>query len=87
MWAQTLDADMTPKAAAAMVGWHYKESTDSLMPAHLNRLWRQHKRANAEAERREVERRSITDAAALSVPMPDSVKDQLRKALRTTETP
>jgi hypothetical protein len=87
LWAQTLDTDMPPKAGKAMVGWHYRESTDSVMPAHLNRLWRQHRRSTADAERQELERRALTDAAAMSIPMPESVKKQLQQALTSVQIP
>lgn len=86
LWSQTLDDDMPLQAARTMVGWHYKESTDGVMPAHVNRLWRQHRRTRAEAERASIQRKEITDMAAMSVPMPPEIREQLRKALDGTKT-
>lgn len=87
LWSQTLDVDMPLQAARTMVGWHYRESTDGVMPAHVNRLWRQHKRSKADAERLAIQQKQSSDAAALSVPMPSEVRDQMRKALNSTKTP
>jgi predicted nucleic acid-binding protein len=87
LWSQTLDTDMPVSVAGKLVTWHYKESTDGVMPAHINRLWRQHRRNESEANRAAIEQKQASDVAALSVPMPPEVKEKLMKTLKTTRTP
>lgn len=87
LWAHTLDDDLPLQAARTMVGWHYRDSTDGVMPAHVNRLWRQHKRTKADEERSAIQRKQVTDSAAMSVPMPPEIREQLSKALKGIKTP
>lgn len=87
LWSQTLDTDLPFTIARMMIGAHYRESTDGVMPAHINRLWRAHRRSEAEAQRTAIEQRQSTEAAAKGVPMPSEVKKQLLKTLKTTKTP
>lgn len=87
LWSQTLDDDLPLQAARTMVGWHYRDSTDGVMPAHLNRLWRQHKQSKGDAERLAIIQKQATEAAAMSVPMPEEVREQMRQALHATKTP
>lgn len=87
LWSQTLDEDLPLQAARTMVGWHYKESTDGIMPAHVNRLWRQHRQSKGDAERLAIIKKQATEAAAMSVPMPDEMREQMRKTLHGTRTP
>jgi hypothetical protein len=78
---------MAPKVAEALVAEHYRESTEGLMPAHLNRLWRAHKKQQSSHQREESLRRAITEAEAMAVPMPESIRQQIRSVMRATEMP
>lgn len=86
-WSATLDDDLPLQVAERLVAEHYRESTDGLMPAHLNRAWRAHRKQALAAQREEAERRAITSAAAMAVPMPETVRQMLREALKSTESP
>lgn len=74
-WGAILNPSMTLDVARRALLAHYATSTETLMPAHLNRAWQEHLRQVAQAER-DAER-----ARELSVPgspMPDEIRDQLR---------
>lgn len=87
LWSQTLDSDLPLPIARNMVTYHYTSSTDGVMPAHINRLWRAHRRTEAEAHRTAIEQKQATESAEKGVPMPTEVKQKLLQALRATKTP
>ncbi len=80
-WALTLDTDMPVELARGLALTHYRESTDSLMPATLNRLWRQHRKTIREAERAIIESESLREQALNAVPMPDDFKALIHNAM------
>jgi hypothetical protein len=80
-WAQALRPEMTVDYAIRSVVAHYQESTDSIMPAHLNERWRAYSREQADKlalEAREME-------AAKGVPMPPEVRAKILEFTRRTE--
>jgi hypothetical protein len=83
-WSQTLDPDMDVKTAQALVAVHYRESTDGLMPAHVNRLWRERRRSMAEQKRLMLEARAATEADTVAIPMPEAVREQWQRVLGGT---
>ena len=82
VWAATLDSDMRVDKAQHLVSQHYKESTESLMPAHLNRLWRQWIKDTRSSELLAIELADTRAREALAVPMPKEVREQLNTILR-----
>ena len=68
-WSLALSNSMTFEFARDSVGKHYANSTDSLMPANLNALWK------SERDRQPV--LTITDKTE-AVPMPDNVRALIR---------
>ena len=64
-WALALSNSMTLDFARQAVGKHYAGSTDSLMPAHLNTLWK------VERDKRPVVAITNNDER---IPMPDNVR-------------
>lgn len=68
-WSQVLDYRMPLDWATRAVARHYAESTDSLMPAHLNTVYRAERRA--EADRLAAEQ-ALTPGEG--VPMPEELK-------------
>lgn len=81
-WAITLDTDLPVDVARKLVLNHYKEATTSIMPANLNRAWRDHKRTLNEKQRETERRLEHQKQQALAVPMPETIREQLKKALR-----
>lgn len=80
-WAQALRAEMPVDYAIRAVVAHYQESTDSIMPAHLNERWRAHRREELdriESEARQVEGRR-------GVPMPPEVRAQILQFTQRTK--
>lgn len=73
-WAQVLDHRMPVDWAVRGVARHYAESTDSLMPAHLNAAWRAERRA--QVERAEAERLRLDSPEG--VPMPPEIRERWR---------
>jgi len=80
-WALTLDTDMPVELARGLALTHYRESTDSLMPASLNRLWRQHRKTVNEAQRMIIEAESLREQAEIAVPMPENFKTLINEAM------
>lgn len=87
VWAETLDPDMNPGVARRLVTDHYRESTTGIMPADLNRLWRQFRKDQMVLEREERERNAIAAADAMAVPMPEDVRRQLQEVLEGKHVP
>ena len=74
-WAAALKPKMTRDWAAKAVVNHYQQTTDYLMPAHLNQRWAAYERERwAEVE-------SAQRATGRGVPMPDHVRQQIHALL------
>lgn len=86
-WASTLDDDLPPSVAERLVAQHYRESTEGLMPAHVNRAWRAYRKQMLTAQREEAERRSVTLAKETAVPMPPEVRAMLHQAFKGFDLP
>ena len=69
-WNLALANSMTFEFAREAIGKHYASSTDSIMPANLNALWK--------VERDKEPVIAITDGDA-RIPMPDNVRVLLRE--------
>lgn len=69
-WNLALASSMTFEFAREAIGKHYANSTDSIMPANLNALWK--------VERDKEPVMAITDGDA-RIPMPDNVRVLLRE--------
>ena len=80
-WAATLDPDLDLTEAKRMLITHYRETTSGVMPAHLNRLWRDYRRTMTAQQRENRELHARRQLEALAVPMPESVREQLRSIL------
>lgn len=84
MWAEALDDDMTVEFAVSFVAGYYGRATaekvDALIPGHLNRAWRDERAY-------EQRRAAIPGRGSESVPMPDYVREALRRALESTPLP
>jgi hypothetical protein len=85
-WSASLDDDLPVTVAERMIVEHYRESTDGVMPAHVNKAWRQYRRDLIAEQREQAEKRAVTVAADHAVPMPPDVKKQLLQALKATAT-
>lgn len=68
-WADALDG-LDPRECAEAVRWHYRDSTDWLMPARVRQIVKS--RRHAELEKRHTERvlTEIAAAKARAVPRP-----------------
>jgi|AntAceMinimDraft_11_1070367.scaffolds.fasta_scaffold04105_5 hypothetical protein len=86
-WSQTLDSDLLLVTAQRLVVDHYSETTDSLMPAHVNKAWRVLRKQQRQLSSDDAVRQSFNDAAANAIPMPFDVKELLQKTVKKTETP
>jgi len=84
-WSETLDSDLTPSVAQKIVIDHYRETTDSLMPAHVNRAWRSLRKQQKQFASEEAQRKAAAAAAAAAVPMPRDVKVLLEKSFKETD--
>jgi len=72
--AQTWSAalmDMPFDFAAKAVINHYRDSTDAIMPAHLNRQWKSQRKAEAEQFAT-----SMALSEPVGVPMPPEIRTQ-----------
>lgn len=79
-WSKALDHDMNLEFAIEAIIDHYANETNSLMPAHINRAWRAHRKA--EAERRHAIT-AIPDNPD-AIPMPESFKAELHRLMSGT---
>jgi hypothetical protein len=78
VWSAALDDDIPVDKARGIIVMHYRESTEAIMPAHVNRAWRQHRKQFLEAERRDMDAKAAAQQAAIAVPMPESIRQHLR---------
>jgi hypothetical protein len=71
-WSLALTESITFEFARDAVGEHYRSATETLMPANLNQMWRNHR--NREHDQNNV--RAI-GSGAKSMGMPDDVRAKL----------
>lgn len=79
-WAQALNSKMPTEFAIRAVVAHYKDHTESVMPAHLNERWRAQHRLDVErAQQRALQQQR-------GVPMPPEVRAQILAFTRKVES-
>jgi hypothetical protein len=71
-WSLGLSATMTFEFARDAVGRHYKNATDSLMPAHLNAMWNSYR-----TNEQELDNVRAIGSVPRSQGMPDEVRAKL----------
>ena len=71
-WSLALSETMDFEFARDAVGKHYKNSTDSLMPAHLNAMWTAHR-----SREHEIDNVRAIGSSPKSQGMPDHVRAKL----------
>jgi hypothetical protein len=71
-WSLALSETMDFEFARDAVGKHYKNSTDSLMPAHLNAMWTSHR-----SREHEIDNVRAIGTSPKSQGMPDDVRAKL----------
>ena len=71
-WSLALSETMDFEFARDAVGKHYKNSTDSVMPAHLNAMWTAHR-----TRQHEIDNVRAIGSSPKSQGMPDDVRARL----------
>ena len=71
-WSLALSETMDFEFARDAVGKHYKNTTDSLMPAHLNAMWTSHR-----SRQHEIDNVRAIGTSPKSQGMPDDVRAKL----------
>ena len=71
-WSLALSESMDFEFARDAIGKHYKNSTDSLMPAHLNAMWTSHR-----SRQHEIDNVRAIGSSPKSQGMPDDVRAKL----------
>jgi hypothetical protein len=71
-WSLALSETMTFEFARDAVGTHYKNTTDSLMPAHLNAIWTSYR-----SREHELDNVRAIGSSPKSQGMPDDVRAKL----------
>ena len=71
-WSLALSETMDFEFARDAVGKHYKNSSDSLMPAHLNAMWTAHR-----SREHELDNVRAIGSSPKSQGMPDDVRAKL----------
>jgi vacuolar-type H+-ATPase subunit C/Vma6 len=71
-WSLALSDTMDFEFARDAIGKHYKNSTDSLMPAHLNAMWTSHR-----SRQHEIDNVRAIGTSPKSQGMPDDVRAKL----------
>jgi len=71
-WSLALSETMTFEFARDAVGRHYKNTTDSLMPAHLNAIWTSYR-----SREHELDNVRAIGSSPKSQGMPDEVRAKL----------
>lgn len=84
-WHAVLDADLQAAEAEQIVISHYRDSGKGIMPADINRHWRILKSSRAEAARAQKDRQDRDRAAIEAVPMPEQVRNQIRRITQRSE--
>jgi hypothetical protein len=80
-WSLALDERMTEQEAIRLVIDHYRESSDSLMPASLNKAYWRSREAGKE---RAITSDALDDhrrAMEVAVPMPPEIKQQIHRLI------
>jgi vacuolar-type H+-ATPase subunit C/Vma6 len=72
-WSLALSESMEFEFARDSIGKHYKNSTDSVMPAHLNAMWASHK-----SRQHEIDNVRAIGSSPKSQGMPDEVRQKLK---------
>lgn len=80
-WAAALHSQMPQAWAQQAIIDHYSETTDAVMPAHINNRYRSYRAREAE---KEASRRALEQPEG--IPMPPEVKEKIRAFLRNTAT-
>lgn len=73
-WSLAISEAMTFEFARDAIGKHYKSSTDSVMPAHLNAMWTAHR-----SREHEIDNVRAIGSIPRSQGMPDDVRAKLVK--------
>ena len=73
-WSLAISEAMTFEFARDAIGKHYKSSTDSVMPAHLNAMWTAHR-----SREHEIDNVRAIGSSPKSQGMPDEVRAKLVK--------
>jgi hypothetical protein len=71
-WSLALSPAMEFEFAREAIGKHYRNSTDSVMPAHLNSMWSSYR-----SRQHEAENMMAIGSSAKSQGMPDHVRAKL----------
>jgi hypothetical protein len=71
-WSLALSETMTFEFARDAIGKHYKNATDSLMPAHLNAMWSSYR-----TREHELDNVRAIGSSPKSQGMPDDVRAKL----------
>ena len=71
-WSLALSETMDFEFARDAIGKHYKNATDSLMPAHLNAMWNSHR-----SREHEIDNVRAIGSSPRSQGMPDDVRRKL----------
>jgi vacuolar-type H+-ATPase subunit C/Vma6 len=72
-WSLALSETITFEFARDAVGKHYKTSTDSVMPAHLNAMWTAYR-----TRQHEIDNVRAIGSSPKSQGMPDDVRQKLK---------
>jgi vacuolar-type H+-ATPase subunit C/Vma6 len=72
-WSLALSETITFEFARHAVGKHYKTSTDSVMPAHINAMWTAHR-----SRQHEIDNVRAIGSSPKSQGMPDDVRQKLK---------
>ena len=71
-WHEVLDSDMTLNDGLECVTRHYASSTEMIMPAHVNKIWKEIKSKSQESRNLEYVRRVLVELEeAKSLPTQD----------------
>lgn len=73
-WSLAISEAMTFEFARDAIGKHYKSSTDSVMPAHLNAMWTAYR-----SREHEIDNVRAIGSSPKSQGMPDDVRAKLVK--------
>ncbi len=72
-WSLALSETMTFEFARDAVGKHYKTSTESVMPAHINAMWTAYR-----TRQHEIDNVRAIGSSPKSQGMPDDVRQKLK---------
>ena len=78
-WAATLDPDLPVDVARRLVTAHYRERTEAVMPAHLNKAWRAERKRLSDEQHSMSLMYEIAEASQVAVPMPAEIKAMIER--------